>query len=80
VLSREHLLGASRVHDNEVFDRSIDIQIFAPVPQDRVSLSEIVARVQAKCPGGDPEEIKREIDERVSRTRYRPPKATEKTQ
>jgi len=27
VLSREHLLGASRVHDNEVFDRSIDIQI-----------------------------------------------------
>ena len=27
VMSREHLLGASRVHDNEVFDRSIDIQI-----------------------------------------------------
>jgi DNA-binding response OmpR family regulator len=27
VLSREHLLNASRVHDNEVFDRSIDIQI-----------------------------------------------------
>jgi two-component system OmpR family response regulator len=27
VLSREHLLGASRVHDNEVFDRSIDVQI-----------------------------------------------------
>jgi two-component system, OmpR family, response regulator len=27
VLSREHLLGASRVHDNEVFDRSIGIQI-----------------------------------------------------
>jgi two-component system, OmpR family, response regulator len=27
VLSREHLLAASRVHDNEVFDRSIDVQI-----------------------------------------------------
>jgi two-component system, OmpR family, response regulator len=27
VLSRERLLGASRVHDHEVFDRSIDIQI-----------------------------------------------------
>ena len=27
VLSREHLLNASRVHENEVFDRSIDIQI-----------------------------------------------------
>ena len=27
VLSREQLLGASRVHDEEVFDRSIDIQI-----------------------------------------------------
>jgi two-component system, OmpR family, response regulator len=27
VLSREHLLSASRVHDNEVFDRSIDVQI-----------------------------------------------------
>ena len=27
VLSRAHLLGASRVHDNEVFDRRIDIQI-----------------------------------------------------
>lgn len=27
VLSREHLLAASHVHDDEVFDRSIDIQI-----------------------------------------------------
>ncbi len=27
VLSREYLLGASRVHENEVFDRSIDVQI-----------------------------------------------------
>ena len=27
VLSREQLLAASRVHDNEVFDRSIDVQI-----------------------------------------------------
>jgi DNA-binding response OmpR family regulator len=27
ILSREHLLTASRVHDNEVFDRSIDVQI-----------------------------------------------------
>jgi len=27
VLSREHLLNASHVHDNEVFDRSIDVQI-----------------------------------------------------
>ena len=27
VLSREQLLSASRVHDNEVFDRSIDVQI-----------------------------------------------------
>jgi len=27
VLSREHLLAASRVHDNEVFDRTIDVQI-----------------------------------------------------
>ena len=27
VLSREHLLRASRVHDNDVFDRSIDVQI-----------------------------------------------------
>jgi two-component system, OmpR family, response regulator len=27
VLTREHLLTASRVHDNEVFDRSIDVQI-----------------------------------------------------
>jgi two-component system, OmpR family, response regulator len=27
VLTREHLLSASRVHDNEVFDRSIDVQI-----------------------------------------------------
>jgi two-component system OmpR family response regulator len=27
VVSREHLLTASRVHDNEVFDRSIDVQI-----------------------------------------------------
>ena len=26
-LCREDLLGASRVHDHEVFDRSIDIQI-----------------------------------------------------
>src|SRR5260370_101820 len=26
-LTREHLLAASRVHDNEVFDRSIDVQI-----------------------------------------------------
>jgi two-component system, OmpR family, response regulator len=27
VLSREQLLAASRVHDAEVFDRSIDVQI-----------------------------------------------------
>jgi two-component system OmpR family response regulator len=27
ILSREHLLAASRVHDEEVFDRSIDVQI-----------------------------------------------------
>ena len=27
VLSREHLLCASRLHDDEVFDRSIDVQI-----------------------------------------------------
>ena len=27
VLTREHLLTTSRVHDNEVFDRSIDVQI-----------------------------------------------------
>jgi DNA-binding response OmpR family regulator len=27
VLTREHLLTASRVHDNEVFDRSIDVQV-----------------------------------------------------
>ena len=27
VLSREQLLAASRVHDEEVFDRSIDVQI-----------------------------------------------------
>jgi two-component system, OmpR family, response regulator len=27
VLTREQLLAASRVHDNEVFDRSIDVQI-----------------------------------------------------
>ena len=27
VLTREHLLATSRVHDNEVFDRSIDVQI-----------------------------------------------------
>jgi two-component system, OmpR family, response regulator len=27
VLSREQLLTASRVHDDEVFDRSIDVQI-----------------------------------------------------
>ena len=27
VLSREQLLAASRIHDNEVFDRSIDVQI-----------------------------------------------------
>jgi DNA-binding response OmpR family regulator len=27
VLTREQLLTASRVHDNEVFDRSIDVQI-----------------------------------------------------
>jgi two-component system, OmpR family, response regulator len=27
VLSREHLLRASRVHNNDVFDRSIDVQI-----------------------------------------------------
>jgi DNA-binding response OmpR family regulator len=27
VLTREHLLAASRVHNNEVFDRSIDVQI-----------------------------------------------------
>ncbi|MFL1876093.1 winged helix-turn-helix domain-containing protein, partial [Hansschlegelia beijingensis] len=27
VLTREQLLGASRVHDEEVFDRSIDVQI-----------------------------------------------------
>ena len=27
VLSREHLLAASHVHDNEAFDRSIDVQI-----------------------------------------------------
>ena len=27
VLTREHLLASSRVHDNEVFDRSIDVQV-----------------------------------------------------
>jgi two-component system OmpR family response regulator len=27
VLSREQLLAASRIHDNEVFDRSIDVQV-----------------------------------------------------
>jgi DNA-binding response OmpR family regulator len=27
VLSREQLLAASRLHDEEVFDRSIDVQI-----------------------------------------------------
>jgi DNA-binding response OmpR family regulator len=27
VLTREQLLAASRIHDNEVFDRSIDVQI-----------------------------------------------------
>jgi two-component system OmpR family response regulator len=27
VLSREHLISACRVHENEVFDRSIDVQI-----------------------------------------------------
>ena len=27
VLSREQLLAASRLHDDEVFDRSIDVQI-----------------------------------------------------
>ena len=27
VVSREHLLATSRVHDNEVFDRSIDVQV-----------------------------------------------------
>ena len=27
VLSRDQLLAASRVHDEEVFDRSIDVQI-----------------------------------------------------
>jgi DNA-binding response OmpR family regulator len=27
VLSREHLLNASRVHNDEVFDRSIDVQV-----------------------------------------------------
>lgn len=27
ILSREHLLAASHVHDNEVFDRSIDVQV-----------------------------------------------------
>ena len=27
ILSREQLLGASRIHDEEVFDRSIDVQI-----------------------------------------------------
>jgi DNA-binding response OmpR family regulator len=26
-LSREHLLQATRVHDDDVFDRSIDVQI-----------------------------------------------------
>jgi two-component system, OmpR family, response regulator len=30
VLSREQLLAASRVHDDEVFDRSIDMQILRP--------------------------------------------------
>ena len=27
VLTREHLLTSSRVHDNEVFDRSVDVQV-----------------------------------------------------
>ncbi|WP_287175083.1 winged helix-turn-helix domain-containing protein, partial [Mesorhizobium sp.] len=27
ILSREQLLAASRIHDEEVFDRSIDVQI-----------------------------------------------------
>jgi DNA-binding response OmpR family regulator len=27
VLSRDQLLAATRVHDNEVFDRSVDVQI-----------------------------------------------------
>ncbi len=27
VLSREHLLAASHIHDNEAFDRSIDVQV-----------------------------------------------------
>ena len=44
-----------------------------------ISLSEIVARVQVKCPAADPKEIRCEIEERMARTRYRPPKATEKT-
>jgi two-component system OmpR family response regulator len=30
ILSREQLLAASRIHDEEVFDRSIDVQILRP--------------------------------------------------
>ncbi len=36
-----------------------------------VSLSEIVARVQAKCPNADPARIKSEVERRMSRTRQR---------
>jgi hypothetical protein len=34
-----------------------------------ISLSEVVARVQLKCPDADPQEIRREIEDRLSRTR-----------
>ena len=58
-----------------------------------IPLSEIVARVQVKCPAADPQEIRCEIEERMARYRPRkterrrdevvdfptPPKMTEKT-
>jgi hypothetical protein len=37
----------------------------------RIILSEIVERVQAKCPSASPERIKSEIEHRMSRTRHR---------
>jgi hypothetical protein len=36
-----------------------------------VKLSEIVARVQAKCPDADPARIKSEFENRIARTKHR---------
>src|SRR5277367_193395 len=60
LLSREHLLGASRVHDNEVFDRSTDIQILRP----RRKIESLFQRSSPACRQNVRAEIRRKSSAR----------------